>query len=180
MRGARVLCMCRRSAQKFLGGSSGARSHLSARRVVKVLLSLSASILRLFRKRRGLRHGARLRRVPLAVEIRARSLERLGNSFRSARRTERRRTARKDAERRTERVPSWLLVGGEAVASLSRPPRVFLSWCPTSDRRSARSYDPRMATPIYDRSSRSKVARLEIRKECEHNANVRLHEGTFP
>lgn len=65
-----------------------ARSHLLARRVVKVLLSLSASILRLFRNRRGVAsrsERARLRRVPLAVEIGARPLERLGNSFRSGR-----------------------------------------------------------------------------------------------
>lgn len=82
-------------------------------------------------------------------------------------RIERRLTARKDAERRhTERVPSWLLVEGEAVASLSRPPRVFLSWCPTSA-------DPRgrtirgCATPTYDRSSQKSRD-----SKCERNASA--------
>lgn len=72
--------------------------------------------------------------------------------------------ARKDRRaRRTDRVPSWPLVGG-TVASLSRPsPRILIEVFHIDG--SARSYDPWMATPTYDRKNRATL------KECDRNAN---------
>jgi len=101
---------------------------------------------------------ARLRRVPLAVEIRARSLKRLGNSFRSGRaatdRAERRRA------RRTERVLlPWPLVGRAGLASLSRPSAYSYTGVPHRRGRTTRE----RRAPTYDRSSQKSRDSKEMR-----------------
>lgn len=134
--------MCAEMHRNSSADQAVPRSYLPARHVVKVLLSLSASILRLFRKRRGLRHGARDCGAFPSLLKSARDRSSVWEI----------RFDRADrAERAHERSVFPLARGG---ASLSRLPAIFLSRCPTSA-------DPRGRTILC--SLVGKVARIPER-----------------